>query len=139
MAQENSDPNAQKMANIGNLDQSGAPFTYKVTNIDHAAPKYHSFDPKENTASLTPKDFASIVAQYKKLNNKDQKLIILVRHGEGEHNYAKHKLYGPKSWVEDGYHLLEKYKDPPLTQVTNIKIPIIYKKLYIQVYYIQLT
>ncbi len=43
------------------------------------------------------------------------KLIIMIRHGEGVHNYVKWHVYGPEKWLS-GENKNPKYIDPSLTE-----------------------
>ena len=106
--------------------QSGRALQFKWKEIDKNADrnvlkslqKYRVINPEDIRDRDTPPNVPSILSKYQSLIKQHPstkyKLIILVRHGEGVHNWAKWELFGPEEWIQNQSTNL-KWKDPPLS------------------------
>ena len=77
------------------IELLSAPKTFTLLNPQDCDKKYHSDDELESENKeneLTPKDFQTIITNFKQNNKSNGKLIILVRHGEGFHNVAQRAM-----------------------------------------------
>jgi len=112
------------------LAQSSIPLQFKWKEIDKTADrtllaklqKYKVINAgdicdrnkRANLADVLSK-YLSLTLKTKAKNGHKYKLLILLRHGEGMHNYAKWELFGPDEWNANQSTDL-KWKDPELTQ-----------------------
>eukprot|EP01083_Nonionella_stella_P025220 69469_1 len=96
--------------------------TKHITNTEshqllNTLQRYKVVNPDDIMENKSP-DMERIVSKYLSLMNVDDgrqyKLLVLIRHGEGEHNYAKYKVFGAEQWPLHSTNL--KWKDARLTQ-----------------------
>eukprot|EP00483_Globobulimina_turgida_P000042 UN00042 len=80
---------------------------YKVINPDDISDREKS--PKMD-------DILCKFREHNAKNGNKYKLVLLVRHGEGMHNWAKWELFGPDEWQKNQSTNL-KWKDPHLTKL----------------------
>eukprot|EP01084_Bolivina_argentea_P099627 179065_1 len=59
--------------------------------------------------------YFSLINKHQSKNGNKYKLLVLVRHGEGFHNWAKWEKFGPEEWNKNQSTKPE-WKDPSLTQ-----------------------
>lgn len=83
--------------------------------------KYRVINPDDIRDRNKDPNVENVLSKYLSLINKNQskngnkyKLIVLVRHGEGVHNWAKWELFGPQEWIQNQSTDL-KWKDPHLS------------------------
>mmetsp|Transcript_28294 Transcript_28294/g.24995 ORF Transcript_28294/g.24995 Transcript_28294/m.24995 type:complete len:320 (+) Transcript_28294:37-996(+) len=123
--------------------QSSAALTFKWKDIDKTADrsvlkglqKYRVLNPDDIRDREKDPNMEDILAKYQSLVNKSDgkngnkyKLIVLVRHGEGVHNWAKWELFGPEEWKNNQSTDL-KWKDPHLTKTGVEQVKKILPKL----------
>ena len=92
--------------------QSGAALQFKMSDADKNADRkvlqqlkqYKVINPEDVSDRDKDCNVSDILQRYKSLMSQQQsgkkyKLLVLVRHGEGLHNWAKWEKFGPEEWV----------------------------------------